>query len=550
MSNITQLYSFINWSAIPSIIKDEFCKYGNIKSSVSTRNETGKMDTIYGNNIPPYYTKFKNENYEYYCIEKYYEDLIKFAKSGFLFDFDDNQISVIELNNYLLEYAKGFNDGYQNYEETIKPKNSLFSSNDIEIAQLIFSRISGSLNRRTGNFKLLGEIDQDKNRLLKEKYNIKIVFKASKENFYQSGIDGGEFYKAWEIILRNPILFKPIFEANIKLKEDIKTEDGMIKIENGISITIFEKIKRELNLIHWIFKSQFEKKSTNLLLPLIHNDGRYCNIIYIRTEIELLRIEEYKKYYYERFEKTKNPTLINNELLSLLEKLNFLVKFYEENLTINNKVVAEVISDLKKKYFENEKEHKAVVLVENIEPQNIFFGYNEMSYNNELDWTKRKYNYASNNFELCKFCLKLIEFINSFNIESNQTKTVNRNSSNQKKYFFNITTKQAVIKADSLAEKLIAINQIEKKSKALFINAFTGKEPKEKINWIGKFGNLQTLIKHSSKVGFIKNERNKWEITSNIFSNNDIEFDKDTIRNTKKTTEENNIIDIIKNLNF
>jgi hypothetical protein len=37
-------------------------------------------------------------------------------------------------------------------------------------------------------------------------------------NFFESGYNGGEFYKAWEIILNNPTIFEPIFLANEKIK--------------------------------------------------------------------------------------------------------------------------------------------------------------------------------------------------------------------------------------------------------------------------------------------------------------------------------------------
>jgi hypothetical protein len=59
----------------------------------------------------------------------------------------------------------------------------------------------------------------------------------------------------------------------------------------------------------------------------------------MRSDIELLKIENYKNYYYKRFESTSNIELIKSELLQLLEKAQFLLKFYNENLTIENNSV-------------------------------------------------------------------------------------------------------------------------------------------------------------------------------------------------------------------
>jgi len=545
MDSIKRISDGLNWSAIPKIIKAEFCKYGNIRSSISTRNGTGQMDTTYGDYLHPYKMKFKIDELEYYCIERYYDDLFNFLKKGVLFDNDDNQLTIKTINQYLIEYAKGFQKGYLEYENTLKNTNTIFQNTSEQIAQKVFARVYGNFTIKSGNFKLTSELDNERTNELKNKNNVKLVIRVTSENFFQSGIEGGEFYKAWEIILNNPTIFKTIFDDNIEMPLKTNQKEDMVLIDNGIEITIFEKIKRELNSIHWVFKSQFEPKSTELIFPRIREDGRYCNFIYMRSNIELLKIEEYKNYYYKRFENTSNIELIKSELLQLLEKAQFLLKFYNENLTIENHLVKEAIQKLKKYSKDNIAFHTGIILIENIEPQDIFFGYDGGSYNIDLEWTTRKYNYASNNNELARFCAKLIDFIEGFNFT--QTKNENKKSPVRTLTYFKIALYPSAKKAEQLADALILKNKIDKNSRKDFINAFTGFPPKDKIIWKGHFGDLKTFINHCIKEKYLEKISKKWIITSTIFSDKEIAFSKDSIRSTKETKSKENIKKIVDN---
>jgi hypothetical protein len=539
MNSINGISEGLNWSTIPKIIRDEFCKYGNIRSSISTRNASGLMNTTYGDYLHPYKMKFKVDELEYYCIERYYEDLINFLKNGVLFDNEDNQLNIKSIKQYLIEYAKGFQKGYLEYENTLKNTNTIFQNTSEQIAHKVFSRVYGNFTIKSGNFKLTSELDNERANDLKNKHNVKLIISVTTANFFQSGIEGGEFYKAWEIILNNPSIFKTFFDDNIAKPSIPNLKEDMILIDNGIEITIFEKIKRELNTIHWVFKSQLEPKSTKSVLPLIREDGRFCNVIYMRSNIELLKIEEYKNYYYKRFESTTNVELIQSELLQLLEKAIFLLNFYDENLTIKNNLVNEVIQKLKDFSQDSKSFHTAIVLIDNIEPQDILFGHDGNIHSHELEWTNRKYNYASNNDELARFCSKLIEFINRFSLTSknNQTKKTIEKTNN----YFKIIMKPAPTKAENLAKNLISGNYIELKSEKDFINAFIGHKPKNKINWIGNFGDLKTFINHCIKNEYIENENQKWIITSSLFLNKEIEFSEDKIRSTKETKSKDKI---------
>lgn len=545
MDSIKRISDGLNWSAIPKIIKAEFCKYGNIRSSISTRNRTGQMDTTYGDYLHPYKMKFKIDELEYYCIERYYDDLFDFLKNGVLFDNDDNQLTIKTINQYLIEYAKGFQKGYLEYEGTLKNTNTIFQNTSEQIAQKVFARVYGNFTVKSGNFKLTSELDNERTNELKNKNNVKLVIRVTSENFFQSGIEGGEFYKAWEIILNNPTIFKPIFDDNIEMPLKTNQKEDMVLIDNGIEITIFEKIKRELNTIHWIFKSQFEPKSTELVFPRIREDGRYCSVIYFRSDIELLKIENYKNYYYKRFESTTNIELIKSELLQLLEKAKFLLDFYNDNLTTKNNIVNETIQSLKIYSVESKSFHTGIILIENVEPQDIFFGYDGSFYNSDLEWTKRKYNYASNNNELARFCAKLTDFIEGFNFT--QTKNENKKSTEKTLNYFKIAIYPSVKKAEQLADALILKNNLDKNSKNDFINAFTGFSPKDKINWKGHFGDLKTFINHCIKEKYIEKVSQKWITTSSVFLNNEIAFNEDKIRSTKETKSKENIKKLVDN---
>lgn len=545
MDSIKRISDGLNWSAIPKIIKAEFCKYGNIRSSISTRNSTGQMDTTYGDYLHPYKMKFKIDELEYYCIERYYDDLFDFLKNGVLFDNDDNQLTIKTINQYLIEYAKGFQKGYLEYESTLKNTNTIFQNTSEQIAQSVFARVYGNISVKSGNFKLTSELNNERTNELKNKKNVKLVIRVTTENFFQSGIEGGEFYKAWEIILNNPTIFKPIFDDNIEIPVKTNQKEDMVLIDKGIEITIFEKIKRELNSIHWVFKSQLEPKSTELVFPRIREDGRYCSVIYFRSDIELLKIENYKNYYYKRFESTTNIDLIKSELLQLMEKAKFLLDFYNDNLTTKNNLVNKAIKKLKTYSVETKSFHTGIILIENVEPQDIFFGYDGSFYNSDLEWTKRKYNYASNNNELARFCAKLIAFIEGFNFV--QTKNENKKSTEKNLNYFKIAAYPSVKKAEQLADALILKNYIDKNSRKDFINAFTGYSPKDKIIWKGHFGDLKTFINHSIKEKFLEKVSQKWIITSTIFSDKEIAFNKDSIRSTKETISKENIKKLVDN---
>jgi hypothetical protein len=183
-------------------------------------------------------------------------------------------------------------------------------------------------------------------------------------------------------------------------------------------ITIFEKIKRELNIIHWAFKSQFEKRSTEMIYPMLHQDGRYCSSIYIRSDDALLNIEKYKIYYTERFESTPNISLVKNELIQIYEKALFLRDFFNNNLIDNCEIVVDYLEKKKEQMYSTEFSifHTMIICVENYHPMGVLFGLSGEIKNHETAWTDKKYNYYNDNHQLAIICQKLVDFVEAFDI--------------------------------------------------------------------------------------------------------------------------------------
>ena len=126
--------------------------------------------------------KFKIDELEYYCIERYYDDLFDFLKNGVLFDNDDNQLTIKTINQYLIEYAKGFQKGYLEYESTLKNTNTIFQNTSEQIAQSVFARVYGNISVKSGNFKLTSELNNERTNELKNKKNVKLVIRVTTEN--------------------------------------------------------------------------------------------------------------------------------------------------------------------------------------------------------------------------------------------------------------------------------------------------------------------------------------------------------------------------------
>lgn len=218
MEQIKSLYDGINFGTIPKVILKELRQFSNIRSSVSTRNAKGIMEKVEGDFINPMFIYFSE--YNFYLNEVYYNELLKNIDLEICYDEKGDKINRKNIKTFFKEYGKGFITGYNEFESNTKKPSSLFIETNEQISYKIYSRIKEHfIYNKNGNFKIEAPIKNEK-----VVSNINFTFLFKKKNFFESGFYGGEFYKAWEIILNNPTIFEPIF---IKAKlENEKTKNG------------------------------------------------------------------------------------------------------------------------------------------------------------------------------------------------------------------------------------------------------------------------------------------------------------------------------------
>lgn len=208
-------------------------------------------------------------------------------------------------------------------------------------------------------------------------------------------------------------------EQIIKVTPKSNTQLSFPKSHQEFKITIFEKIKRELNAIQWIFTSQFLSKSIDFSSPIIHQDGRYCTFINIRSNQKLNNIEKYKLHYTKRFEGAKDNVVVKNELIEIYNKAFFIRNYFNENLTKKNKIVRdyyELFSEDSLPDLDIINAHSMRIVVDYYIPQNILFGIDVLTNDYQNKWTQREFSYDVSNKQLVEFCQNLIEFIDKFKI--------------------------------------------------------------------------------------------------------------------------------------
>jgi hypothetical protein len=218
MDKIPDLYNGVNIDTIPLSIYNELITNSNDRSFRSSKNDKGEFTTVYGEMNKPLFLYF-SEEYNFYINMRHYDTFEKILTSGLFYDKDFKNLTIENIYPYYKHYNEGFLKGYFEFENSLNNKSSLFKINNEQLAFKVYSRIkSDRLFKRDGAIRLpvvsVKDIEIDKHILLKD--GTKFIYQLLKEDLFQSGFNGGEFYKAWEIILNNPTVFEPIFLANEK----------------------------------------------------------------------------------------------------------------------------------------------------------------------------------------------------------------------------------------------------------------------------------------------------------------------------------------------
>lgn len=262
----------INWRTIPKVIQTEFAKNGHIREETHKRNDKGSMDVTYGEIMNPIFGKFSYDELNFFVNDKYLWSFYEYLDKKRCYDEDLNNITRKEAKPFLTEYSKGFNKGYNEFENTLKKDSPLFGTSNEHIVYKVYSRI---IHEKKGSFPMYVSIDSNQTdlekRILKEN-GIQFLYKLNKEMFFNSGFQGGEFYKAWEIILNNPTVFEPIFTKNSEVKpnqlQQLEPEPEPFDLSDTSAV---EKIiyLNELGIIDFLRTKTEFIGSTNLMATVL-----------------------------------------------------------------------------------------------------------------------------------------------------------------------------------------------------------------------------------------------------------------------------------------
>lgn len=174
------------------------------------------------------------------------------------------------------------------------------------------------------------------------------------------------------------------------------------------TLTDYDKILKELQIIETIFHSQMNPDfhlGSGMGLP------RYCNEIFIISDVQLLKISDYKREYTSRIEQSKNLSLIINELKTIYKKSIELYNYFVTNLYhhpdkkelfVGEDAGQQIINSTGYYYFMNYR---------------ASFGFFEIEQDSEFmnrinsKFFKNGFRYHYKNENLVNFCVQLLEFI-------------------------------------------------------------------------------------------------------------------------------------------
>lgn len=284
-----------NSSTMPESIHKFFCSLGNERSQRT--DKTGK--TIYGEKLRPFmsrYTFKKDEiRFDCYMLEWNFELFLIRLKKGEIMTKTGLVLNWGQVQEYLVEYAIGFQKGYSEFNEHVN-NNAVFSLSNEDKAHKVYSRIRGILSKK-GSINISGCDFSDK----------KLRNYISKELLYEEGINGGEYYKAWEIVLTHPMQFKKLFDDDFYENND----KPLTEFEEMKEMAI-DETRNYFEVHHSLSPSKQELKN------FLNNEEKYFNRQKLHNEslIEQNRSEELKQEligYLKENESLKNSILLNKD---------------------------------------------------------------------------------------------------------------------------------------------------------------------------------------------------------------------------------------------
>lgn len=263
---IKSISGLANSASTPNIIYKELARHGDERSFHSYTDENGERQKVYGELIVPYRMHFQYGKFDFFCLEKAFNLFEYSLTKGSYFDSNLNQLNKKTITPFYEEYGRGFHEGYNGFETKIKNQSDLFNITNEQRAYKVFSRVWGGLSTKTGGFAFTG-FGLDTNEKIEKQYGVSFPSKITKPLMYESGFGGGEFYKAWSIILENPTLFEPIFKDKTQRHETINEEPSIdLSDTKGTEKIIY---LQKLGVLDFLKDKQPFSTSTNSLASVL-----------------------------------------------------------------------------------------------------------------------------------------------------------------------------------------------------------------------------------------------------------------------------------------
>jgi hypothetical protein len=242
-------------------------------------------------------------------------------ESGYFKDWEKEKVYEA-----MKDYAKGFQYGFDNFiKEMIDDQNSLSNSETIRL-QKIKDYVYNWLNNSPGFSEAHGK-------------GVENVF----SHWYNDGMQGGYYYKAWYLILDNHLAFSVLFKQSApQVFEDLKTffdqviqddaraeesfNKGFKKLHDYINKNVHNDVRadlptlqlRETNLFNW--KVQLEHDEVLNSEPWKPKTDKIISHINGALEIIRLRIKRMEQGFVR--EQTKGTTSVQKIEISLSEIQN------------------------------------------------------------------------------------------------------------------------------------------------------------------------------------------------------------------------------------
>jgi hypothetical protein len=185
--------------------------------------------------VRPFPKRYIFDEVEFLIRDKHFNSFNELLKRQMLVDEEFKIISNKTVVPIFKEYGKGFYKGYIDLKNPLKPNTQ---ENSIENRKLVYEIFSIIENESSGSINIsLVKDAKIINELKKIYYNLEF-YQVNKKVLFESGLIGGKFYKAWEIILENRTLFNEIFKkkAQQKRTKTLETKLEPIK-ETKITVT-------------------------------------------------------------------------------------------------------------------------------------------------------------------------------------------------------------------------------------------------------------------------------------------------------------------------